>query len=383
MIKLITVVGARPQFIKAAAISRAIRTHFADRINEIILHTGQHYDDNMSAIFFEQLGIPQPKYNLSVGSSNHGKQTAEMMLKIEEILLEEQPTAVLIYGDTNSTLAAALAAAKIHIPVVHIEAGLRSFNKKMPEEINRICSDHVSTLLFSPTQKGIENLQHEGFNVNNRPPFHVDHPGTYRCGDIMLDNALYFSKKADEQPDTILKRLNLTDSNYVLVTLHRDTNTDNPDRLKAIFRGINTISKTHNLRIIFPLHPRTQRKIDELPDSEIKDILANNPLIAIIPPAPYLDFIQLEKNAQLIITDSGGIQKEAYFFKNKCLVLRNETEWVELIELGVAQLCPAHKRLIVQCFESLYNKHDLQYPQLYGDGTAAEFILARILENFA
>jgi UDP-GlcNAc3NAcA epimerase len=383
MIKIVTVIGARPQFIKASAISRALRSEpYKSGITEIIVHTGQHYDDNMSAVFFDELDIPFPKYNLNVGSDNHGKQTAVMLEKLEIILMDEKPDAVVIYGDTNSTLAAALAASKIHIPVIHIEAGLRSFHKKMPEEINRICSDHVATLLFSPSKKGMENLVSEGFDLKNKPPYHIDNPGVFHCGDIMYDNALFFSKIAN-QKSNILQSLNLTPENYLLVTLHRDTNTDNNERLGAIFAALNEISVSNDLKIVIPLHPRTKKNLEKLQNQVLKESLAKNANILLIAPVAYLDFINLEKNTKLIITDSGGVQKEAFFFEKKCLILRDQTEWVELVELGMAELCGANQAFIVSGFEKLMNKSNLQFPQIYGNGNAAEFILDKIIETFS
>ncbi len=381
MIKLITIVGARPQFIKASAISRAIKTNYYNHISETLVHTGQHYDDNMSAVFFDELQLPLPKYNLNTGSGSHGKQTSEMMSGIESVLLSEKPDAVVIYGDTNSTLAAAVAAAKLHIAVVHIEAGLRSFNKLMPEEINRICTDHVSTLLFSPSLKGIENLMLEGFATGKQPPYGINKPGVFHCGDIMYDNSLYFSKIA-EHKSHIIEQLDVEPDNYVLVTLHRDTNTDDAQRLNSILSALQRISLAHNMQMVIPLHPRTQKKWEELSSDGLKDAMMKNKLIRMIPAASYLDFIRLEKNARLIMTDSGGVQKEAYFFEKKCVILRDETEWVELLDLGIAQLCGADEERIVKGFDALLQKQELHYPPIYGDGHAAEFILDRIIETF-
>ncbi|MCK9613147.1 MAG: UDP-N-acetylglucosamine 2-epimerase (non-hydrolyzing) [Bacteroidales bacterium] len=380
MIKLLTIVGARPQFIKASAISRVIHQNFSDKIQEIILHTGQHYDDNMSSVFFREMEIPEPAYNLEVGSGKHGKQTAEMMAGIESILLKETPHVVLVYGDTNSTLAGALAASKMHIPLIHVEAGLRSFNKLMPEEINRIATDHVSTLMFTPTKKGIENLIKEGFNMNNIPPYHIDNPGILYCGDIMYDNALYFAKMAEEKSN-LITGLKLKNENYVLVTLHRDSNTDVPEHLNSIFRAIQRICEKKDIKFVIPLHPRTRKKWSELPDDTLKNIINNNNLITIIPAVSYLDFISLEKSSRLIMTDSGGVQKESYFFKKPCLILREETEWVELLELGTAQLCGANEDKIVQSFNELVGKKSMQFPEIYGDGNAGKFILKKILEH--
>jgi UDP-GlcNAc3NAcA epimerase len=383
MIKILTVVGARPQFIKASALSRALRNDtFKEKIEEIMVHTGQHYDANMSEVFFQELEIPEPKYNLNVGSDMHGAQTSAMIQKLETILQEEKPDALIIYGDTNSTLAAAIAAAKIHIPVVHIEAGLRSFKKAMPEEINRIVSDHVSTLLFTPTKKGMENLQSEGFNLNSPKPYTIDHPGVFHCGDIMFDNSLHFAGIA-EKKSSILHDLKLEKDSFLLVTIHRDSNTDNSENLSSIMGALNQISQEQKLKIVLPVHPRTQKKWNEIVDNGLKQAVLENQNILMIPAVSFLDIICLEKNAALVITDSGGVQKESYFFKKKCLILRNETEWTELVDMGTAQLCGADKQKILQGFNVLISKNDFVYPPVYGDGKAAEFILQKIVENFS
>jgi UDP-GlcNAc3NAcA epimerase len=311
--KIITIIGARPQIIKAAAISRAIHTHFKDQITEVIVHTGQHYDDNMSAIFFTEMGIPTANYNLSVGSRNHGAQTAKMMEGIESILLSEKPDALLVYGDTNSTLAGALAASKIHIPVVHIEAGLRSYNKSMPEEINRITCDHCSTLLFSPTNQGISNLIKEGFSTTTHSKASIDHPLVFKTGDIMFDNSMYFSSIANEKQG-MLEKLQLTPGGFILCTIHRDSNTDNPEHLNQIIRGLLQIQRISNQAIVLPLHPRTRKKMTELLDPVLAEELQLNPGIQVIDPAGFLDMISLENTCSLVITDSGGVQKEAFFF---------------------------------------------------------------------
>lgn len=373
MKKIITIIGARPQIIKASALSRAIRERFSDSINEIIVHTGQHYDENMSAVFFDEMGIPQPNYNLAVGSGNHGQQTAKMMDGLEEIYLTEKPDAVVIYGDTNSTLAGALAAAKLHIPVVHIEAGLRSFNKRMPEEVNRITADHVSTLLFSPTKTGIDNLKREGFNVDRQGKADINNPFIYHCGDIMYDNSIYFLSVSDER-STIIEELGLQDTPYILSTVHRDSNTDVNENMDAIFSALIEISEKSAKRVVLPMHPRTKHKLESHLSEEIRKTLIESENIIIIPPAGFLDIIALEKNAELIITDSGGLQKEAYFFKKPCIILRPQTEWVEIVENGNAILADANKDRILQAFEDLTNKDDYTYPPFYGDADAAGFI---------
>lgn len=379
MIKILTIIGARPQIIKAAAISRAIRTHYADRISEIILHTGQHYDTNMSEVFFSELQIPKPHHNLQVGSGNHGAQTARMLEGIEEVILHEKPDAVLVYGDTNSTIAGGLAASKLHVPLIHVEAGLRSFNKAMPEEINRIGCDHVSTLLFSPTIQGIENLSKEGFDVNFRGPYSIDHPGVYHCGDIMYDNSLYFSTLADKR--TILKELNLAPG-FILSTIHRNNNTDEPERLNDIFSTLNRIATEFEEQVVLPLHPRTRKMMDNLLDAELREKLLANPRISIIPPVSFLDVIALEKHCSLIITDSGGVQKEAYFFQKPCIILRPETEWVEIVEQGAAKLADAGPDAIMSAFKYFReNSNSIAYPPIFGDGQAAVFICGEILKH--
>ena len=373
MKKIITIIGARPQIIKASALSRAIRERFSDSINEIIVHTGQHYDENMSAVFFDEMGIPQPDYNLAVGSGNHGQQTAKMMDGLEEIYVTEKPDAVVIYGDTNSTLAGALASAKLHIPVIHIEAGLRSFNKRMPEEVNRITADHVSTLLFSPTKTGIDNLKREGFKVDRQGKADINNPFIYHCGDIMYDNSIYFSSVSDER-SRIIEELGLQDTPYILSTVHRDSNTDVNENMDAIFSALIEISDKSTKRVVLPMHPRTKNKLESHLSEEIRKTLIESENIIIIPPAGFLDIIALEKNAELIITDSGGLQKEAYFFKKPCIILRPQTEWVEIVENGNAILADANKERILQAFEDLTNKDDYTYPPFYGDADAAGFI---------
>ena len=312
MKKILTVIGARPQFIKAAPVSKALREHggFA----EILVHTGQHYDANMSQVFFDELEIPAPHHNLDVGSGSHGEQTGEMLKRLEPLMVLEKPDVVLIYGDTNSTLAGALAAAKLHVPVAHVEAGLRSFNRNMPEEINRIVADHLSTLLFCPTKTAIANLNKEGIAKN-----------VFATGDVMYDVALMFSQKA-KRNSTILSTLHLKPGEFALVTVHRAENTDDKDRLTNIFTALDTL--TDDCAVVFPLHPRTKKMINSFGlDRLLKKV-------NMIEPAGFLDMIRLESSASLIITDSGGVQKEAYFHRVPCVTLRDETEWVETVEAG-------------------------------------------------
>ena len=364
--KIATIIGARPQIIKAAALSRAIKSHFAGRIQEVIVHTGQHYDDNMSQVFFDELGIPKPDYNLQVGSASHGVQTAKMIEGIERILLDEKPDYLVLYGDTNSTLAGAVAASKIHVPIVHIEAGLRSFNKSMPEEINRIVCDHCSTLLFTPTLAGKENLAREGFKMDNDGPYTIDNPKVFHCGDIMYDNSLYFSKIAEQKTD-VLSRLGLTGKPFVLATLHRDSNTDDKERLTSILDAFSELSK--DITIVLPMHPRTRKHAaDYHPDNVI-----------VIEPVSFLEMIQLEKHANLVMTDSGGVQKESYFFKKPCAILRPETEWVEIVETGSATLVDADKDKILQACRHYLQQPPVDFPEIFGNGHAAEFILEQMI----
>jgi UDP-GlcNAc3NAcA epimerase len=377
MIKIITIIGARPQIIKAAALSRAIHNHFKNQIEEVIVHTGQHYDNNMSEIFFNELEIPKPKYNLAVGSGKHGATTAKMMEGIEEILLIEKPNYIVLYGDTNSTLAGGIAASKIHVPVIHIEAGLRSFNKRMPEEINRILCDHVSTLLFCPTNTALTNLKNEGFNLLNQHA-DIDSPVVYHCGDVMYDNSLYFAEKASQSSD-ILQKHQLQENHYLLATIHRDYNTDNPQRMNSIFSAIYKLSVQHSLKIVLPIHPRTAKLLSSTLDNNLYENIQKNKNIIIIEPAGFLDMIMLEKNCRMVLTDSGGVQKEAFFFKKPCLILRTETEWLELLEAGSALICGSSEEKITTGFDFFNQQKDLKFPNVFGDGNAAQIICEKMI----
>jgi UDP-GlcNAc3NAcA epimerase len=380
MLKLVTIIGARPQIIKAAALSRAIKNNFSSQLQEIIVHTGQHYDANMSQIFFDELGIPVPDYNLNVGSGSHGKQTATMLTGIEDILIKEKPNAIVLYGDTNSTLAGAIAASKIHVPVVHIEAGLRSFSKVMPEEVNRIICDHVSSFLFSPTKTGYENLIREGFNKDAKAPFSADNPKIYHCGDVMYDNSLYFSEVSDTKTN-ILQKLNLKKDQFILATIHRNNNTDEPERLKALFKSLQDISVKYDLEVVLPLHPRTSKLLETNLDKTLYASIRSNTKFRIIEPASFLEMVALEKSCRLVMTDSGGVQKEAFYFEKPCVILRPETEWVELVQCGAAIVTDADETRIKNAFETLTTKTDLKFPKLYGDGKAAEFICGELVNN--
>jgi UDP-GlcNAc3NAcA epimerase len=304
-----------------------------------------------------------------------------MIQGIEDILLKEKPDVIILYGDTNSTLAGAITAAKLRIPVAHIEAGLRSFNKSMPEEINRIVCDHISTFLFSPTLTGVLNLEKEGIRAKNKPSFTMDSPGVFHCGDVMYDNAVYFADKV-EQVSSIFKDLNLEKNNYLLVTIHRDNNTDDPQRLNAIFRSISRICEGSKLKVIIPLHPRTTKIMESTLEKPLYYSITNNPLIKIISPVSFFDMIALEKNSCMILTDSGGVQKEAFFYEKPCIILRPETEWVEIVEAGAAIVCDADEEKIMNAFHHFKTKNLNKLPSIFGDGNAAYFICNTITNNF-
>lgn len=381
-IKLLNIVGARPQIIKASAISRAIRNNFPDIISELILHTGQHYDKGMSEVFFDELEIHKPHYNLGVGSAGHGRQTSMMISGIEEVLLSENPDCVVLYGDTNSTLAGALAASKLHFPVIHIEAGLRSFNKRMPEEINRIVSDHCSTMLFAPTHTAFKNLIAEGFRPENSPPYNIDNPKIYPTGDIMYDNTLFFARLAESKKQSFLDELSLQKENYVLVTIHRDTNTDDIERLQSILSTLRYLGESSSMMMIMPFHPRTINILKSRVTGFFAEF-SSSEFVKIIPPVSFLEMTLLEKHCRLIITDSGGVQKESHFFRKPCIVLRKETEWIELVNNGTAKLVDADPVKLKNEFESFMRSDQiLDFPSFYGDGKTAEFILTEIIMMF-
>jgi UDP-N-acetylglucosamine 2-epimerase len=336
--KILTVVGARPQFVKLAPLSKILREN---GINEIIVHTGQHYDENMNDLFFKELEIPEPDYNLGIGSGNHGEQTGRMLIEIEKIILKEKPELVIVYGDTNSTLAGALAASKLHIKLAHVEAGLRSFNKRMPEEINRVLTDHVSDILFCPTQTAVENLKNEGITK-----------GVYLVGDVMFDALLHFSKISDMKSN-ILERLNIKPKEYYLATIHRAENTDNYERLKNILTAFSKMDEI----VVFPIHPRTRKMINYY---GLDDLLENNN-VKVIDPVGYLDMLKLEKNAKAILTDSGGVQKEAFWLKVPCITLRDETEWIETVNLGWNRLVGSDVEKILKAVRDLKFGTDVNF----------------------
>lgn len=380
MKKMITVVGARPQIIKASAVSRAIDNTFSNEIQQLVVHTGQHYDHNMSEVFFDELNIPAPSYNLQVGSGSHAMQTATIIEQLENIFEKEQPDGVLVYGDTNSTVAAAITASKMQIPLIHIEAGLRSYNKIMPEEINRVLTDHVSTLLFCPTETAVRNLIREGIQGDHDEQATIDNPLYFLCGDIMFDNSLYFSGLSAVN-SSILNDLGLADKEYILATIHRNATTDSVANLNSVFRAILKVQQETGLKMVLPLHPRTRKMMDTYLSEPLRRELEDNRSIINIPPAGFLDIIALEKGAILIMTDSGGLQKEAFFFQKPCVILRTTTEWIEIVENGNAILAGITEEEVVSATKLLLAKSDYTYPTIFGDGKAAEFIVKTIIQN--
>ncbi|MGC5324931.1 non-hydrolyzing UDP-N-acetylglucosamine 2-epimerase [Brevibacillus sp. SYSU BS000544] len=350
--KILTVIGTRPQLVKVAAVSRKLRNEF----NEVLVDTGQHYDYNMAGVFFDELEIPKPDYTLGIGSGSHGYQTGSMIIRLEEIVLKEAPDAILVYGDTNSTLSGAIVASKLQIPLIHIEAGLRSYNKKMPEEINRVMTDHVSTILYAPTKIAQDNLKREGIEAN-----------VFVVGDVMYDAVQYYWERAEQKYQ--LGQYGIESKQYHLVTVHRAENTDDPTRLAALVKAFKELGEV----LIWPLHPRTKKS---LAVNGLLDDVMNCPHIKLIDPVSYLEMLLLEKNARTIITDSGGVQKEAYFAKVPCFTLRNETEWVETVECGWNQLVdPVNQNL------QLLIKQERQIESndgIYGDGNAALHIVEHL-----
>lgn len=355
--KILTVVGARPQFIKAAAISRVMQGLADQGISEVMIHTGQHYDEKMSRVFFDELEIPEPKYNLGIAAGTHGEMTGRMLASIEKVLLDEKPDWLLVYGDTNSTIAGALAAAKVHVPIAHVEAGLRSFNMRMPEEINRIVTDRISKLLFCPTDTAVENLKTEGMTGN-----------VLNVGDVMYDQALFFGEKA--QHSKVLDVLKLSPGNFILVTCHRAENTDDRSRLTEIVRALEELAQ--QVKVVFPLHPRTRKLLDQYGLAEqMKNVLVTDPL-------PFLDMVALERSAKVILTDSGGVQKEAFFYNVPCVTMRDETEWVETVELGWNTITGASRERIVNAvWDNTPTRRQSAAP--YGDGSASKKIVAEII----
>lgn len=360
-LKIVTIIGARPQFIKSGVVSRELAKHRG--IREILIHTGQHYDPQMSDVFFKQLDLPRPDYQLSIQGGSHGNMTGRMLIEIEKILLTEQPNAVIVYGDTNSTLAGALAAAKLHIPIAHVEAGLRSYNQNMPEEINRKLTDQVSRWLFAPTISARKNLLREGFSEDQ----------ILVVGDVMYDTALQFSSQFDGSNE-ILEKLKIRSKEFVLATIHRAENTDNRGRLRVILGALNRVADSRP--VILPLHPRTKKVISE--NDFLLDTYSN---LKVIEPLGYLEMAQLEKEASLIVTDSGGVQKEAFFYKVPCVTLRDETEWVELVDSGWNTLAPPHDEdKVYQTILASFGKKGSEQEH-YGKGDASTKIVERLVRD--
>ena len=396
MIHLLTIIGARPQIIKAAAFSRAVaawnNTHSPEQqVVEAILHTGQHYDDNMSAVFFRELGIPEPDYNLHVGSGSHGVQTARMMEGIENVLVGAQGEGcpfdgVVLYGDTNSTLAGAVAASKLHVPVFHIEAGLRSFNMAMPEEINRIVCDQLASVLFAPTGTAVANLHREGFVLKDEKAPEALKQRRFRngkgqyalnSGDVMYDNAVFFAPMAEQRSD-ILQRLQLADKQFVMATVHRPANTDDAANLTNIMTALADIADS-GIDVVLPLHPRTRKLLPgKLPDSLLQRI-ENSQHLKLTDPVSFFEIICLERHARIVMTDSGGVQKESFFYGTPCVILRPETEWVEIVEAGAGIIADADYQRIMQAYNDLSGRQ-VHFPPLFGDGHAADCILDAVVK---
>jgi UDP-GlcNAc3NAcA epimerase len=371
---ILSIVGARPQFVKAAMLVEAVRAHNRQdkkqRLRHTLLHTGQHYNHNLSDVFFQQMPLPKPKYNLGVGSGTHGKQTGQLLAGIEEVLLKEQPDVVMVYGDTNSTVAGALAASKLGMKVAHVEAGLRSFNRAMPEEINRVLTDHVSDVMFCPTETAVNHLANEGITK-----------GVQLSGDVMLDAVLSFQKVADER-SKILSSLGLKDGNYILFTVHRAENTDSEANLLNIFR----LLADARYPVVFPIHPRTRVRTAQVPAmQDLLETISKSPNVRMIDPVSYLDMLVLESHARVVMTDSGGVQKEAFFLGVPCLTLRNETEWVETLEGGWNRLVDAGSPGTLSVLDSLWNKNGV-YPtkprnlESFGAGHAAEVMVHQLVD---
>ena len=389
-IRLLTIIGARPQIIKAAAFSRAVAawnsTHSPEtQVVETILHTGQHYDDNMSAVFFRELGIPEPDINLHVGSGSHGVQTAKMIEGIENVLLTAQNfDGVVLYGDTNSTLAGAVAASKLHVPVFHVEAGLRSFNMSMPEEINRIVCDQLSSILFAPTETAMTNLRNEGFLLKDstsalKPRCFRNGKGQYAVlsGDVMYDNAVFFAQLAEQRSD-ILQRLGLKDKQFVLATVHRPANTDDAANLTNIMTALADIAEA-GIDVVLPLHPRTRKLLPEKLPAALLQRIQGSPRLKLTDPASFFEIACLERHAKVVMTDSGGVQKEAFFYGTPCVILRPETEWVEIVESGAGIIADADYSRIMEAYKALSDRQ-VHFPPLFGDAHAASHILSSVID---
>jgi UDP-GlcNAc3NAcA epimerase len=374
MTTILTIVGTRPQIIKAAALSRAFTACASGRVEEILVHTGQHYDDNMSQVFFDELEMPAPRYHLTAGSAGQLSQLAAMLEGLERIIDEVRPNAILVYGDTNSTLAGALAASKLRIPLIHVEAGLRSFNKAMPEENNRIVTDHASSLLFVPTEAALNNLANEGLDITYRGAPSADYPLIVASGDVMYDNALHFGLlpvSAAALPEEV------KESGFILATVHRDNNTDDEQRLKAILKGLNDLAVQTAKSVVLPAHPRLKRQLQTFHIG-----MKEYPSIHLIEPVSYRSMLALLKACSLVCTDSGGLQKEAYFMERPCVIMRPETEWVELLIGGHARISDADSVKIVAAGLEFIQQSPAVWPALYGDGQAAKHMCDVILTHF-
>ncbi len=377
MIKIATIIGTRPQFIKAANVSREIAFNGRSTITEVIIHTGQHFDQDMSGIFFHELAIPRPDYNLGIGGGTHGQNTGRMIEAIDSVLIKDPPDWVLVYGDTDSTLAGALAAAKLHIPVAHVEAGLRSYNRSMPEEINRILADQLSTLLFCPTETAVRNLKEEGFPHKLSPRSEQQ---IIKVGDVMYDAALFYSTRAEEK-SLIMQALGLEAKNFVLATIHRAANTDDPSKLSGILDALNQIAQ--DVPVVLPLHPRTKKNLELFTPIFLTPRASR---LQFIDPVGYLDMVMLEKNASVIVTDSGGVQKESYFHGVPCVTVRDETEWGELVEMGVNFLAGTDVQTIIQAVLRAWNDGNVSIAkkqgELYGNGDSANKIVSILKEAY-
>ena len=368
--RLASIIGARPQFIKAAMVSKAIKSHNraggSTKIEEILIHTGQHYDYNMSQVFFDQMKIPSPRYHLAVGSGTHNLMIGTMLIRIEKALMKENPDLVLVYGDTNSTLAGALSASKIPLPVAHVEAGLRSYNRGMPEEFNRLLTDHISSFLFCPTRAGVDNLRKEGLT-----------DGVYEVGDVMYDAFLAYKDRAWKK-SKILADFDLSPGRFCLATVHREENANHSERLKNIFRAFDELAD-RGLPFIVPIHPRTREMIQKQKMNMIK-----NPHVRLIAPVSYFDMLTLASHSRVILTDSGGLQKEAFFARVPCITLRNETEWIETVETGMNRLSGTKAVSIIENFHKVADARFREYPNpatYYGDGNASRRILETLIKS--
>jgi len=378
MKKILTIVGARPQFIKAAALSRVIAAYYSDDIQEFILHTGQHYDANMSEVFFEELNIPKPDFQLPSMEEWNDQVRRQMIDQVREVIQKIKPDVVIVYGDTHSTLIGAEAAAIEKIPLAHIEAGLRSFNLNMPEEYNRVKTDQIAQFLYVPTKTGIENLKKEGIISTTKGSDESKTRFVVHTGDIMYDNALYYGEVAHSY-ESILSDLQLKKEEYLLATIHRNFNTDSIKRLKSIFKGLIEIAR--EIKVVLPLHPRTAKAIANGFDDDLFDQIEDNHNLIIIEPLSFLEITCLEKNAKMIVTDSGGVQKEAYFYNKPSIILRSETEWVEILREKAAVLTDADPKKMINGFHQFKDWKHPHFPSIFGDGNAAFEIIDHLLAN--